>query len=63
MVGVPDPWRGTERGLRCGDRLHDRPSQLEVMRMGDVSMRPSRGGDKLVLKFDTELALTKGTDS
>ena len=32
---IPGPRRGTERGLRCGDRLHAQPSQLEVMHMSD----------------------------
>ncbi len=35
MAGVPGPRRGTERGLRFGDRLHAQPSQLEVMHMSD----------------------------
>ena len=33
MAGVPGPRRGTERGLRCGDRLHAQPARLEVMPM------------------------------
>jgi magnesium transporter len=39
MVGVPGPRRGTERGLRCGDRLHAQPPQLEVMRKTSPTRR------------------------
>ena len=41
--GVPGPRRGTERGLRCGDRLHAQPLQPEVMRMSD-ELTDSRWG-------------------
>src|SRR5215472_8060381 len=30
MAGVPDPRRGTERGLRRGDRLRARPPRVEL---------------------------------
>lgn len=40
MAGVPGPWRGTERGLRRGDRRHAQPSQLELTAPAAAANRP-----------------------
>ena len=40
------PWRGTERGLRCGDRLHAPPPQLELTRMSDERTNSRRGASR-----------------
>ena len=46
MAGVPSPRRGTERGLRRGDRLHAPPPQLEVTRISDERTDSRRGASR-----------------
>ena len=54
MASVPDPRRGTERGLRRGDRLHAQPPQLEMMRISD-ELTDSRWGASRPGRLDPDI--------